>query len=1204
MANTTHNDLIASTSPMPSESPLPSDGSSSSSFGLSGSHRSSSASNLNDLRHVTLRPSRPHQKGSGFGVGKDPSSKEGNGDSVGSGYSRALKALGVRFSTDLVRTSLDGPVTPTTPTAEGPRAPKSILNRHPKPFHSVRVHPRSSIQIPITPTLPTFFTRSSVTALLNPFNESHLLIVQGNGRSVAVAQHLLNRSGNSYKWIEWLDANSADVVNKEYRAMVKGVVVPAEDVLKESLAEIHGDDVDLKRMDEHDIELWLAEARFEDLLGRVAATFQVAAKRFADGSSGAKKGLDGLVVSTERRGSSGSFLDIGSPISPLASTVMKDSGWFEDMGTGDGEVNNDSEGSFNGKTANASYTSHLPTIVFENVSGSAWGAVCSIILAHRGSRFIIITKEDTPDEGFRDVLEKAAKRDRDHHKNQLLPLPEIRHVYLPKWSEEEAKALVVRDLSDLGDRDEDREAISRLVRSVGTAPLNLTLATCSIKGRFGSRIDDYLDCRRTLQSRISMSPPTTPSKQDHHDAFSSSINMELKMVFDLLADMSNRSLPVWSVLVLCASQSHRGVDFNLLSEVAREMLQSPDPADDGMELELPDMEDDNLSSCAMAQVLLRPRVEEIQTKVMVALEKCVTLLASLGLLQVSGEWPPTPSLETETNFKIQIPRAVMDEVYSVLSSKTHQLTGYFFQSLRFQSQRDLFTAAITGAAGLVPLLVERGHDPHSPIHGVTPLHLAVIKGQIDTATMLVSSGGPELLDVQDLQGRTPLFYATSWNRMDGARFLLATGANVNTPETVARGAAPIHVASAKGYNRLCTLLIRHKALRNHQMAETKETPLHLAVRGGHYDTVVVLRRCGCSVNVADSRGLPALHSAVAAEDSKAVATLLEWASPPSQYDSLGHTPLHIAASVGNIEIAKMLLAAEGHASTASATHANATTARSSLDEQRGEEVELPPVPPASPPLHSEALSVVVAAAQKKGPLFQAMTTMRSVKELETPLHVAIKSGHFEMVKFLCAADPQVVTNGRDHLYETQFSKSNREDVDDDSPPKRLIMPPLHLATTCNRTDMMKVIIDTGTSLDHLALGPTGSHITALHLSAMLPDHAPEPMKLLLDLGANVNAQSSKKRTPLGTAAARGRVGHVKTLLAHGAAVDGLITGATGKTPLTLAASFGHVECVRILADAGGKLHVSGAALWKRSAAAANVDPARIAEIVEILKKRK
>ncbi len=83
----------------------------------------------------------------------------------------------------------------------------------------------------------------------------------------------------------------------------------------------------------------------------------------------------------------------------------------------------------------------------------------------------------------------------------------------------------------------------------------------------------------------------------------------------------------------------------------------------------------------------------------------------------------------------------------------------------------------------------------------------------------------------------------------------------------------------------------------------------------------------------------------------------------------------------------------------------------------------------------------------------------------------------------------------------------------------------------------------------------------------------EEVRMLLHMGADVNARGSTAHTPLHVAAFRDHSEVVNILLDHGADVDAV--EENGNTPLFLAAWLGHTDVIRVLLDRGADVHIQG-----------------------------
>lgn len=137
------------------------------------------------------------------------------------------------------------------------------------------------------------------------------------------------------------------------------------------------------------------------------------------------------------------------------------------------------------------------------------------------------------------------------------------------------------------------------------------------------------------------------------------------------------------------------------------------------------------------------------------------------------------------------------------------------------------------------------------------------------------------------------------------------------------GYIPLGYASMRGYDEVVKTLLQ-VGVKVDCKNKQGVTALQLAARYENYETVKVLLEAGAKVN--DAHVLTALHIAAANEHAAMVKTLLEGGADPS----LGIKPaslegidpnvngylkdwtaLHLAASIGALEIVKLLLVAGG-----------------------------------------------------------------------------------------------------------------------------------------------------------------------------------------------------------------------------------------------------------------------------------------------------
>src|SRR5215475_2751092 len=154
---------------------------------------------------------------------------------------------------------------------------------------------------------------------------------------------------------------------------------------------------------------------------------------------------------------------------------------------------------------------------------------------------------------------------------------------------------------------------------------------------------------------------------------------------------------------------------------------------------------------------------------------------------------------------------------------------------------------------------------------------------------------------------------------------------------------------------------------------------------------------------------------------------------------------------------------------------------------------------------------------------------------------------------------QAIRNG-----DTAFIKAHLTKAEIEVRDGRGATPLMHAAAFGN-FQTLKLLLDAGADVN----AHNDFNATALLWAARDPDKA----RLLIERGANVNAQSKQGRTPLMIASLRrGGSAMVALMLAKGAEIN--VKNRTGGTALSLAASVGDEETIRLLLAAGADPNVA------------------------------
>src|SRR5205085_8124971 len=123
------------------------------------------------------------------------------------------------------------------------------------------------------------------------------------------------------------------------------------------------------------------------------------------------------------------------------------------------------------------------------------------------------------------------------------------------------------------------------------------------------------------------------------------------------------------------------------------------------------------------------------------------------------------------------------------------------------------------------------------------IHLACGEGQIDAVKLLITKQ-PELLDQPDSNHQTPLLWAASRGHADIVRYLIETGANLNsqshlndnTVDKESNGYSPLHWACKNGHVKVADILIDNNAQLDIQTSnDAHQQALHTACQYGQLE---------------------------------------------------------------------------------------------------------------------------------------------------------------------------------------------------------------------------------------------------------------------------------------------------------------------------------------------------------------------------------
>ncbi|XP_059610824.1 inversin-B [Phlebotomus argentipes] len=227
-------------------------------------------------------------------------------------------------------------------------------------------------------------------------------------------------------------------------------------------------------------------------------------------------------------------------------------------------------------------------------------------------------------------------------------------------------------------------------------------------------------------------------------------------------------------------------------------------------------------------------------------------------------------------------------------------------------QRDLVAAASVAMAA--PELIESADED-----GFTPLHLAVIQGNLSLVNLLLANKAD--VNALDGEGHSVVHWAIVCGEIEALRSVLTAGADVSTPDI--NGGSPLHYAaqmcgtnfegksgqaSSKLALDILNILLHHPKSSVDLMDKDGRQPLLWAASAGSEKAVLALVKAGARIESCDKDGLTALHCAASRGHTECIDALISLCGAPTDLiDSNGCTALHYAVTLGHADATALLL---------------------------------------------------------------------------------------------------------------------------------------------------------------------------------------------------------------------------------------------------------------------------------------------------------
>uniref|UniRef100_A0A8D0D5R9 Ankyrin repeat domain 44 n=1 Tax=Sander lucioperca TaxID=283035 RepID=A0A8D0D5R9_SANLU len=468
---------------------------------------------------------------------------------------------------------------------------------------------------------------------------------------------------------------------------------------------------------------------------------------------------------------------------------------------------------------------------------------------------------------------------------------------------------------------------------------------------------------------------------------------------------------------------------------------------------------------------------------------------------------------------------------SHITSNKYQLTVFLPQDA--EKRTPLHAAAFLGDAEITELLILSGARVNAKDNmWLTPLHRAVASRSEAVRVLIRHSAD---VNARDKNWQTPLHVAAANNALRCAEVIIPLLSSVNVSDRGGRTA--LHHAALNGHTEVLQTQTGFLFCHLNVIIFCSTEPIFLLQHIGHLDVVCLLVSEGAEISCKDKRGYTPLHAAASSGQIAVVKHLLNLAVEIDESNAFGNTALHVACFNGQDAVVSELIDYGANVSQANnkgftPLHFAAASTHGALCLEflvnNGADVNVQSRDGKSP-LHMTAVHGRFTRSQT---LIQNGGEIDSVdKDGNTPLHIAARYGHELLINTL-------ITSGAD---------CTKRGVHD--------MFPLHLAALNAHSDCCRKLLSSGR-----------------RFSIMCNDS-------VLSAGFQIDTPDSLGRTCLHAAAAGGNVECVKLLLSSGG--DHNRRDKCGRTPLHYAAASRHYQCLETLVACGTAINATDQ--WGRSA---------------------
>ncbi|XP_070159697.1 serine/threonine-protein phosphatase 6 regulatory ankyrin repeat subunit B isoform X2 [Polyergus mexicanus] len=454
-----------------------------------------------------------------------------------------------------------------------------------------------------------------------------------------------------------------------------------------------------------------------------------------------------------------------------------------------------------------------------------------------------------------------------------------------------------------------------------------------------------------------------------------------------------------------------------------------------------------------------------------------------------------------------------------------------------QDRTPMHLAAENGHASIIELLADKFKASifERTKDGSTLMHIASLNGHSECATMLFKKG--VYLHMPNKRGARSIHTAARYGHVGIISTLLQRGEKVDAVTNDNYTALHIAVESAKP--AVVETLLGYGAEVHVRGGKLRETPLHIAARVLDGDRcALMLLKSGAGPNLTTDDGQTPVHVAASHGNLATLLLLLEDGGDPMFKSKNGETPLHLACRGCRADVVRRLIefVKETKGPEVVTAYVNSVTNDGASALHYAAQIEPSEV------INPGDDRAVVRALLDNG----ADVSLQTKQAHETAFHHCALAGNNEILEEMIS-----------RMSSTDVQKAlNRQNV--------VGWTPLLIASNRGHMELVTTLLANHGRVDVFDLeGRSALHLAAEHGYLQVCD-------ALLANKAFINSKSRVGRTALHLAAMNGYTHLVRFLIQdHGAAID--VLTLRKQTPLHLAAGAGQLEVCKLLLELGANI---------------------------------